>query len=222
MRRNYRRPARRTTYRRNRRPTGIPRGLTYQQILKKVAADVYKVKQLVNTEFKSHNVAISGTISSTATLALLNAVTIGDTIDSRDGNTIRLKSVEYNLQFAMVGAVPADCRVILALWKSPRGVAPATADIATSITSLRDLDNRRDLLILRDHKWTMVAGASSQTKLISNYRKIDMKQVFNANNNGDITDIEEIGLYLFFMSTIAPASDPPTVSGNARIRFIDN
>ncbi len=184
---------------------------------------VYKMKQLMNVEFKSIDVeALPLTPTPTGIVSLLNASIQGDDFDNRDGRQIRFKSIRVALNIRMnASATQTSMRAIIVLDKQPNGILMVLTDLLTAvgITQFRNLDNRKRFVIL----WNRVVNLSdngSQITTIQYYKKLNMHTTYDDSNNGNITDIETNAMYLVLIST--EATNTPSVFTSVRMRFIDN
>ena len=205
------------------------RELTYGRMGQKVFTDmsylvntVAKLKGLINTEFKSLDTAVTATITSTPVITLLNGCAKGDTLNTRDGRQIRLKSVAVNLQCTM-HATPLDdmLRVMLVIDKQPNVTALVIGDLLvnTNMGSMRNLDNRKRFVILRDERVVLSVGGGTNT-FWQYYKELDMHTIYDGSDAGTIADITSNALYLIIFST--EAANGPSVSRTTRVRFLDN
>lgn len=221
----YRR--RRYTRRRTRR-RAPPRRSNYKNysywgIVRKVARDVGRLKNLVNVEFKKIDVGPTDLATyASGHVICLNPVATGDDYNARDGRQIRMKSIELKIRAtAHASSTDTTVKVALVCQKDVDGAAPAVGDIFDSqvVNSMRNLSERRDIFVM----WQRIINIPLNTRRVATthmYRKIDMKTVFNANNAGTVADIETNGLFLYLLST--EATNTPTVNYASRIRFVDN
>lgn len=216
-RRNYRN--RRRRYRR------YPRKkLTYGRIGRKIYRDVSYLKNMINTEFKSEDVVTTinpdNTAGSSGSRTLLNALTRGDTIDTRDGRQVRFKSVQVNIN-SVINTSATDTRVFVALVidKQPNQNAPTYAQVFDQGQAMfRNLDWRKRFVVLR--KWIIKLNQDYPEQVRNLYKKIDMKTVYNDGNTGTVTDITTNALYLVHLSD--EPTNTPSVTLSTRLRFIDN
>ncbi len=195
---------------------------TYGNVLDKVIGDVARLKGLVNTEFKVLDTPLNGAVTSTMIVQLLNGMIIGDDFDERDGRMIRIKSVLIKFKwFQNQSAVDTAFRVMVIIDKQPNGVLLTVAEIllSSSMHGMKNLDNRKRLVILMDKVFTM-SITGKQNGFYKWYKKLDMKTVYDASVAGDITDISTNALYICFMSD--EPTNAPTIHRTMRIRFIDN
>jgi len=119
-------------------------------------------------------VAANGAIDTTGTITCLNAVAVGDDINTRDGRQIDCHSVHV---YGSVGPVATTssaqyCRVMLVWDSQPNSAAaPAITDILAAGTSYNpsNLNNRQRFTILRDFKETLggISTVATQTFAMS-------------------------------------------------------
>lgn len=201
--------------------------LKYGPTAVKLASDVYRLKNLINVEFKYAQANSSSTPSTAAaTLLLLNGLTKGDDSTDREGRQIRMKSVQYNVRSLINGAATATLvRVMLVLDTQPNAAAPTIANILETtgglyVDAFRNLSNRKRFIILKDDK--QVLDSDDQYNNIDCYKQFNpgFKTVYNSGNAGTIADITTNALYLVAISD--EATNTPSVNMYYRIRFIDN
>lgn len=213
---------RRTNYRRRRyrRPT---RGKVYGAAFSQLARDVSKLKGMLNVEYKSKDVAVSETPNTTGTVIYLNDIAGNDSLAGRDGLQVRLKSLQMRLTSEVnVSDVDTFVRIMVVIDKQPQGALPSITDIleSTSITSVRNLSFRKRFVILKDTVQKLRSGAvSNNIQFMRLYKRLDMKSIYNSTGSG-ISNIESNGLFLVLFSD--EATNPPTISGTTRVRYLDN
>ncbi len=184
--------------------------------------DVSRLKGLINTEFKKIDVTAAATVSTTASIILINPSVVGDDFDSRDGRVIRLKSVQLTLTAAIgVTTTFSFVRVMIVIDKQPNEILLVLTDLLdfANITSHRNLDGRKRFVILKDEILEL-SQVGKRTAIIKWYKDLDMKTIYDDSNAGDITDITSNALYLILSSD--EATLVPFVTRTTRVRFIDN
>ncbi len=224
-RRNNRRSRGRGRYN-NRRQTTRYRpqnfNFTYGNMVDKMGKDLTRVMSLLNTEFKSIDLAASGTVSTTAGIVLLNGTAPGDDFDTRDGRQARMKSIQITLTyFINSSATLTFIRIIVFIDKQPNEVTPTAVQLLDvgDIVSLRNLDFRKRFVILKDDIVTM-SDAGEKLGSWKFYKKIDTKTQYDAGTAGTIADITTNALFLLLVSS--EATNTPNVTRVSRVRFIDN
>lgn len=183
--------------------------------------DVKYLKSLVNTEFKVKEQSASSTANTTGVFILLNGLTQGDDFTNRNGRSVRWKSLQYHIRTLKDTAV-GTCFVNYAIVidKQANDATPTLADLYSNVQAqFRNLDNRKRFVIIDEVRMTL--DADDPERNISKYKKIDMHTIYDASNNGDITDINSNALYLVAWSN-QPAGDGADFTLDHRLRFIDN
>ena len=234
---SYSRQSRRTNYRSVK--SYAPSTSSYNPYLKwnkhdstamKALKVAHNVRQLLNVEYKKHDVAEAdqSANSTTPQVRLLNGIELGDDFDQRDGRSIRFKSIEMRLRAYLdagdTGVENATVRVLLVLDTKPRGTLPVWADIVsstgTTITSSRQMTSRNRFVIKKEFLIDLCASGTSIWSQ-KEYMKVDFHTIFGADGSG-IADIEDNALYLVFTSSRAALADPPSLDYMVRTRYIDN
>lgn len=187
--------------------------------------DVKRLKNMVNAEFKSVTAINNATHtpSTTPSRLLLNPLGRGDDIDQRHGRVVRARSVEIDGHVTInSSATNTRLRVVLLLDTHPDGVTPTYPEVfnhATSVVAVRNLDNRRRFIILRDFL-VQLNNSTRDMSRIKLYKQLNFHQIFDDSNAGDITDIKHNALYLFLISD--EATNAPSVHLTTRYRYVDN
>jgi len=193
----------------------------------KVASDVASLAALINVEFKAIYSNIGASPPLTGTFMLLNGCARGSDINQRDGRSILNKSFELKVDIKQNSANTAGThvRLIFFLDKMPQTATPALGDLLDTsagsdpCTQLRNLTNRKRFVILKDKH--IVVDPYNTTAQFEYYRKLGTHTIFGSGNAGTIADIQEGALFLLALSDAATNKEP-NVTGNWRIRFIDN
>ncbi len=196
--------------------------MTYGNVLDKVTSDVSKLKNMLNVEFKSKDVADTISIPSAMTITLLNGLAKGDDLDNRDGRQVRFKSCWVKICFAMAAsATNTFIRLMLIIDKQPNAttILPADILVAQTVESQKQLASRKRLVILVD-RVIVLQAANRTSQFVNIYKQIDMKTIYDASSNGDIEDITTNALYLILISN--EAVNQPTAGRYIRTRFVDN
>lgn len=215
-------PYRRRYNRRRRR--AIPRNIFYKRFAKKgyrLARTVYRLKSLINTEFKSKDITISATPTTTETFTLLNGLTKGDDIENREGRQVRFKSINTYLDFSLNPVVNnTRVRWCLLLDKQPNTAAidSSTGVFSNDIAGIINLTFRRRFWFIASGVIKLNADYPNQDR--KRYKRVNFKTIYNNADNGTIADITTNALYLYLVSD--QATNSPSVTGLIRVRFLDN
>lgn len=197
---------------------------TYSSAGSQLAKDVYMLKNLINTEFKVLDVTVNQTIDTSADFFLLNGAQKGDNIDSRDGRSLRVKSLQLDINlFQDASSSASQTRLVLFIDKQANSAVPAFADIFQSniftMLTPRNLDNRKRFVILKEWSISQTLGTNNIVRK-KYYKKMDMKTIYDDSDAGTIADIATNSLYLMAIST--ESINSPALKVYSRIRFIDN
>ena len=109
---------------RRRHPARRTRGSIYGAAAKQLYRDVSKLKNLINVEFKYFDTPYQSSLGDPGAILCQNLVPLGDSSTSRDGQQIRIKSLECECLVNMSNNVPAACRIIYFLDLEARGLVP--------------------------------------------------------------------------------------------------
>lgn len=231
-RRNYRRSYRRNPRRRRRYYKKKP-AYSYAKMAVKGYYLAKKVMGMVNVEYKHHDLSNNDvaltTVPTTANYILLNAPTVGDTAETRDGSSIRIKRMTVNITFKrnLLSTQETDLvRCMIVLHKQPVGSFlnfSDLLDITTSpinIASGLNLYNKSKFRIMLDKTYHLDKGAKS--KAILEYNKpMSLKVEFaQGSGAGTINDLVNWALYLIMWTDNGTST--PTVDYFTRIRYVDN
>ena len=193
----------------------------------KLAADVYRLKQLINVEFKLKDTALTSTVNNSGTLVLLNGLQKGDGVSNREGVSIRNKSLLLNGYCTIDNAATFGMiRRIIFINRQPTGIAPSIANVLdNSITSYvnapRNLNNRSDIVILKDDKIMLSNSGNKIAKFPDTYMKLNMHTIYNTGSDlGTVADIQTGALYVLYVSD--SSSNNPNINALHRVRYIDN
>lgn len=193
----------------------------------KLASDVYRLKQLINVEFKFKDTALNSTVNNAGSLMLLNGLTQGDTVQSREGVSIRNKSLLLNGYCTLnASASQSMVRRIIFINRQPQGAASGLSNvldttIIEAVNAPRNLNNRSDIVILRDDKIMLSSTGNQIAKFPDCYKEINMHTYYSDQSNvGTIADIRTNALYVLYVSNTT--ANHPAISAFHRVRFIDN
>lgn len=193
----------------------------------KTVAMTAKLAGLINIEFKQRYSNIGMSANQTGSLALLNGLAQGTDNDQRIGRSIRMKSVQLLLTNTQnASATNSLLRYILFIDKQPTGVAPTVAEListpggGSAYYGMRNLDNKKRFVILKDQWVTMNSGTNNEIGVFEYYKKLDMHTVYDSSNAGTIADISSNALYLLALSN--EVANPVSVTGSWRVRFLDD
>lgn len=189
------------------------------------------LKELVNVEFKfndkDHTGAFAINSSASTSFFLLNGLATGDTSESRDGDSVRYKSIQIaGVIFANGTSKVGPVRCILFIDKSPNGVAPTLGNLLannSAVTNLycpRNLDYKKRFVILSDQLFNPSYGNDNEAIPFKIYKKLNMHTIYGLGSVGTIADITSNALYLVLISQ--ETTNTPSGELYSRLRMIDN
>lgn len=203
-------------------------GSMVAQDAKRALSVAYKVKNLLNVEFK--RVYLSSTsvaVPNTGQISPLSNLAQGDGNNTRDGGSV--KWMQWDIKFILkqhASAVSTNVRVMVVfdnqtnqtLYSLPNLLTDANA--IHNLISNKNMDNPKRFLILYDKLFRM---SNSGNKTVSGryfgrYKK-GFKVRYDA-NMGDITDLTQGSFSIVYISD--EPTNTPTISTSIVGRFIDN
>lgn len=191
---------------------------------KTLAAAAYalakKNKREMKTELKYNQPPVSETPDNTGfDLVLLNGVDVGDTAQTRDGNKIYIKNIQFRLTLIKASAATeTSVRVMLIQDKQPNGAAFSITDVLVtdSISQVRNLKKSNRFKVFYD-KIHIVHTYRPMT-FIKYFKRCNIQTQYIDTGNG-VADITSNSLYLAFISD--ESVNAPSIAGYARLRFTD-
>lgn len=190
----------------------------------KAWSGVKMLKNLINTEFKYIDTQHTFTSPGLGNweYQVLNLLGTGDTATTRDGNTNRMKSLQLRFQVTGNITIPTTlvrCVALIDIDPDGSTFVPTNLYPAT-MTSMRDLSNRRDYVILKE--WQIQVGTGDYiTKVEEFYKQLDLKTVYSGTGAGEAV-IDHGKIIFMCMSDQNPGVSPPTIQLQSRVRFLDN
>lgn len=205
--------------------TGINVATKAYQIATKLAA-------IINSEKKYYDVSSNNSPRSGVPIVThLTGITQGDTDQERHGDSIGLKTLQFNgLLTWDADSSPGDrCRIVLIMDKENEAGTPPTSglvyDQTDDVYGLRNMLYPKRFRVLMDKVYTL--DVSRKTIPIEYYKKFKMQKDFQGNptqmkhitwQSGDTEARNHIYVLMFCNN----ASYGPTVYYKSRVRFYDN
>lgn len=182
-----------------------------------------KALSMLNVEYKHIDTTVSVSPTTSGAITQLSVIAQGDTEGTRDGRSVKLKSLSGRLSFTL-DSMATETRLRCIIFKkiNVNLIAPVVADILTNVNiqGLRNLNNTKNIKIYYDKTFDMNTNERKE-KGMKCFFKLNSKQIYEtANAGGDATDLERNGIYMMTLSD--EAMNAPTVSGYFRLRYIDN
>lgn len=184
------------------------------------------VKNLINVEYKHHtaNGAAACAASGTGNVFYLTDIDEGDTSSTRNGDSVRAKSLNLKIHMTSGSAAGGTtCRVLLVKDKANRGANPAITDILTSVSPLvyRNLDttDRFKVLLDRRHVIGTTGSLDGQDVWEFNFNKKVKHHVKWTGTGGGVADAN---LNAYFLIIVHGSANVPNYNYNWRFRYVDN
>lgn len=187
------------------------------------------LKGLINVEYKKNDVAVTAGFvqpSTTGTITLLSSMAQGDTSETRNGNSIRSKSISIKGS-VVAGTQTNELRYILFLDKNSNGVIPTATELleADSVIARYNDDNMGSrFIILQDKRVPMGFNdttnhyaAGDMNVSWSMYKKLFGHAKFDGTGAGQ-ADAVSGHLYLYMVATANVGQHTIT----SRYEYIDN
>lgn len=181
-----------------------------------------KIRSLINVEYKTHDVTASAqNITNSGTILYLTGIDVGDTDETRDGNTIKITRFQGRAKVTQhASATTTTVRIIVFRDRSTSGVVPTIAQVLKSASPLSplNLDYRKRFQILNDKMFTF-DSAKQKIRPMKWFKKMQNQVVYSGSGTSTTTSMSN-GLYLLYISD--EGTNYPTISYDFRMRFLDN
>ncbi len=218
-RRNYKKRSYRPTYR--------SCGTMVLSDAKRALIKVNKLKNLLNVEYKHHNLSTTATaITDAGSVTQLSNLAQGDTSTTRDGGSVKWTSLQLTYQMKIhVSATTSMVRIMIVHDKQPNQAIFTLADllfdatIVDACTSPYNINNASRFNIIYDKLHALNVNSSNSTVIRKIHKKLNLKMRYDA-AVGDITDQTQDSLALVLVAD--QATNDPVIAFSYRGRFIDN
>lgn len=180
------------------------------------------VKGLVNVEKKFFDTAFSDPVSTTGSVTSIcdipsqeGAVDQGQ---SRDGDQVRVKALQFNGTLTLhASATNTVARLSIVMDKMALATPPAIGDIyeSASTVALHNMANRNRFVVIWSRQLTI--SPDKPAVFFKCYKRMSTKLQYA----GDTTDQPQNICFYVVMSS-NEATNTPSVTAQARLRFIDN
>ncbi len=212
----------RRRFRRKRRPG---RMAIYRAAGSQLKRDVYKLKRLINVEFKFHDAQLNATKGTTPTINQLSLLSQGDTTVTRDGSQVKCLSLQFSYILTMhASAVATQVRVMLIKDKQTNQSIYVPADVIDDATTPGNLvspynrDNRKRFTIMYDRLHVLTSGSA---RSVAKGLKLRQDQILRYDaNDGTIADMTQSSYSVMIVGS--EATNAPTVVFFSRLNFVDN
>lgn len=228
-------PIKRYNRKKRSKPTRLARyaryGGTAISLATKALTTAIAVRKLLNVEYKNFDYDLSlATLTALAQWPICYP-TQGDTATTREGRSIRLKTM--NIKYILTPNSPtqtdiARVRVMIVQDKMPDGsffpLGQLLNNTSTPITSFRALDYSKRFMIHYDKTHVVspdIDNPKSTYTTFTVYRKMDTHIKFDA-TVGNIGDISANAFYIVFIPDSGSATAQCKYEFQSRCRYLDN
>lgn len=193
----------------------------------KLAKDVAVLQSLINVEKKfidtTATYAMDTASSATQTLTLLNGLAQGDGSTNRDGNSIKMTSLEVDGYVSLNSLQTNDyIRVAIVMDMQANAAAPVFTDIYESSVPVslakRNKNTVDRFIVLKEWDFTLTTAGKAIQKFEA-FKKMQQHVKFNG-TGATIASLYTGAIYLVANGSVG--SNTSSITFNSRIRFVDN
>lgn len=185
---------------------------------------VLALRSLINVEKKKYDVSASSTTS--GNVIILNSIGQGDTDQSREGNSVLMKSLLFR-GYLSTSATAGVTRVRIMLIRDNQQIgdtAPSQSDILDGdftdpIQAPLNNNTVGRFTVLADRKYCLnqLVAAQSMAQEISIYLRMNKHARYNGTSG---SDIQKNGIYCLFIHDQPTYS--PQLNYSSRLTYVDN
>lgn len=198
----------------------IRSGAPYAKSIGALAREVMLLKDMVNVESKFVDTAGSGSITNTGTVGILSLIAQGNTDQTRNGNQIKLKSIQIKIDLMRnTAAANNRMRVMLLVDKEYDGSNPTIADILQTANPLAPMNkdfSKRFVILKTKH---IVVNAGYPSASFTWFTKLPFHTFYDGATAAQ-ADCKENQILIAFVS--AEAADQGTYVYYSRLNYYDN
>lgn len=156
---------------------------------------------------------------------LLNGLQTGATATTRIGRKINLKSLYMRYTVGLTATSTGGCqfRILVVYDKQANGAACTITNVLLTddFKAPNNLSYRDRFVVLADELTEPVSVQNNYQVVGTLFRKLNLEQMFNDGNAGDITDITTGSIYVFCAQSGGVGTGAPLFDFTNRIRFTD-
>jgi hypothetical protein len=186
-----------------------------------------KSKLGLNTEDKFVDTGAATTVTTTATARLTNAVIPqGLTVNTREGASVRVSSLEYRLNF-QAAAAGTPCTIRLLVVRDRDSGNNSAANVLQTPSDFNSAINNNFTalgleMLCEEYINVGAPGAeNADVTWVKTITRPDMHLRWtNADTTGSVANLVQGQVALYWLAS--QAGTPPTASGNSRTWYVDN
>jgi hypothetical protein len=181
-------------------------------------------------ELKFNDSSFNADATTTGSVVALNQMAAGDTALLRDGNRIKMKSIQLKFTLELEAITQnAVCRFLIVYDRNTNLTNPTIATAGTgpldtiTVQSLRQVATVSRFKVLYDKSFALNSTSDTATALQIQFEEVFVKIPLDCQDtafaDGAAGAPISGGLYLMFFSNIAAGATDVNVAGQARLRF---
>ena len=148
-----------------------------------------------------------------------------NTATSRDGDSIKLKSLFHRCEYITVAGTPAVIRCMIFVDTQNNGALPAVTDVLQTASRLSPLNmvNSKRFIVLQDELFDMniYQTTTGMYRTMKFFKKLDFHTKYR-DGTSSVTGANTNAIFCLYISNISAGATAPSVSFTNRIRFMDN
>ncbi len=204
----------------------IPRKRKYNQFGVRMMKRIKNLESgKTGKEWKYHDKTITDNIENTGTVVVLTSMADGTTEIEREGNQVRLQSIDVNIYLSSNtndNTKNLNRLIIFYDYQNETGVLPAITDVLEAATydALKNKDNQERFVIIMDRKIQL--GADINAAVVHKYIKMFKKLGGRiAHFDGSAAADHQKGhLFILYIGT-KETSNFPIIKVSSRLRFTE-
>lgn len=156
---------------------------------------------------------------------LINGVATGTDASSRIGRKAVIKSILLRITTSLAtGTKGGSFRILCVYDKQANATAPAITDIllADAFNSPNNLTYRDRFVTIFDQITEPVDAGGPNERAMTLYKKLNLETLWNSGTDALIGSIASGSIYIFVAQSGSIATNAPSVTIRARVRYTDN
>lgn len=196
----------------------------YSRAGSQVVADLNYLRRFINTELHYVDVNATNTATTTPSLPILNALSLGDTATTRTGQSIKMDRCDLRFHIeANATSILNYVRVMVIVDKQANGASITAAQFLVSTSNVNTpltFASQNRIIVLYDETIPLNynGNSGSVTRLIT--PNTTQHVTYYDTNVGTVADISSNSLFLVYFSD--QLANPPTMTYWSRLWFVDN
>lgn len=180
---------------------------------------------ITGCEWKTHDVAGGGNMTTAGTIELLTGIQQGDTSLTREGLKIRLQSLFVQGIVNTNSSLDSSChgRLIIFFDTQQHGTAPVVTDVLETADELAlpEHENQNRFIIVKDKHFVITPqiSGSAASRFFKIYRKFKGRRIFYIGTGAAAANMGKGQLYALYIS--GQGTYPPVLDFEARVRFTE-